>query len=278
MRTGKLGYVAPQQKARAKAAARRPPAPPISPHLIAPGQGVLFGARRDWSCFAKGTLDQLPSLTPAAQARLEDFRQHVEARGLDEQVRRIAARSLRILLAWIGAEAPIHEADIRALPADRRGTSARHVLGFLQQRGLVAPDPARQAGIHQQAIERRLEELPAAIAGELRCWARVLRGEGRREHRPMSFETIRKYLGYLGPVLASGPARSPACGRSSETTSAPSSSSDQGSPAWTWPARCAAYSRRSSRNGSFSATPPAGSPRQQSYAFPSRSPPTGSAA
>ncbi len=202
MRTGKLGYVAPQQKARAKAAARRPPAPPISPHLIAPGQGVLFGARRDWSCFAKGTLDQLPSLTPAAQALLEDFRQHVEARGLDEQVRRIAARSLRILLAWIGAEAPIHEADIRALPADRRGTSARHVLGFLQQRGLVAPDPARQAGIHQQAIEQRLEELPAAIAGELRCWARVLRGEGRREHRPMSFETIRKYLGYLGPVLA----------------------------------------------------------------------------
>src|SRR6266704_6661210 len=83
-----------------QAAARRPPAPPISPHLIAPGQGVLFGARRDWSCFAKGTLDQLPSLTPAAQALLEDFRQHVEARGLDEQVRRIAARSLRILLAW----------------------------------------------------------------------------------------------------------------------------------------------------------------------------------
>ena len=29
----------------------------------------------------------------------------------------------------------------------------------------------------------------------------VLRGEGRRQHRPMAFETIRKYLGYLYPVL-----------------------------------------------------------------------------
>ena len=49
-------------------------------------------------------------------------------------MRRIADRSLRILLAWIGADAPIREADIWALPADRPGTSARHVLGFLQQR------------------------------------------------------------------------------------------------------------------------------------------------
>jgi hypothetical protein len=124
MRTGTLGYVAPQQKARARTPARRRPPQPISPHLIAPGQGVLFDARRDWSCFAKGTLDRLPSLTPTAQALLDGFRQHADERGLDEQVRRIAARSMRILLAWIGADAPIHEADIWALPADRPGTSS----------------------------------------------------------------------------------------------------------------------------------------------------------
>ena len=201
MRTGKLGYVAPHQKARAKAAARRPPAPPVSPHLIDPAQDTLFQARRDWSCLAKGTLGQLPSLTPAADALLKDFQQHVRERALDEQVRRIAARSLRILLAWTGAHAPIHEADIWALPADRPGTSARHVLGFLQQRGLVIPDPARQIDLHQHAIEQRLQELPDGIAGELRRWVLVLRGEGRREHLPMPLETIRKYLGYLGPVL-----------------------------------------------------------------------------
>jgi hypothetical protein len=203
MRTGMLGYTAPHQKARTLTAARRPPARQISPHLIDPAQGALFHIRRDWGCIAKSTLDQLPSLTPAAQVLLEDFRQHLRDRGLDEQVRRIAGRSLKILLAWIGADAPIHEADIWALPTDRPGTSARHVLQFLQHRGLVTPDPARQGDLHQQAIEERLQELPAAIADELRRWVLVLRGEGRREHRPMPFETIRKYLGYLNPVLAS---------------------------------------------------------------------------
>ena len=29
----------------------------------------------------------------------------------------------------------------------------------------------------------------------------VLRGEGRRQHQQMAFETIRKYLSYLYPVL-----------------------------------------------------------------------------
>ena len=64
VRPGMLGYVPPHQKARARAAARRPPAPPVSPHLAVPGQTVLFDARRDWSCIAVGSLGQLPSLTP----------------------------------------------------------------------------------------------------------------------------------------------------------------------------------------------------------------------
>ncbi len=201
MRTGTLGYVAPDQKARTRAVAARPPARPISSHLIDPAQCTLFEADRDWSCLARGTLDQLPSLTPEAEVLLEEFREHVRAAGLDEQVRRIAARSLRILLAWTGADAPVREIDIWALPAGRPGTSARHVLHFLQHHELVIPDPARQAGIHQQAIDQRLREFPAGIAGELRRWVLVLRGEGRRAHHPMSFETIRKYLGYLSPVL-----------------------------------------------------------------------------
>ncbi len=231
MRTGPLGYVAPHQKARARAAARRPPPPPISPHLVDPSQGVLFDARRDWSCFAKGTLAQLPSLTPDAQALAGAFRQRAAERGLDEQVNRIAARSLRILRAWLGANAPIHEADIWSLPAGRPGTSARHILSFLQQCGLLIADPGRQIDIHQRAIEQRLAELPAGIADELRAWIRVLRGEGRREHRTMAFETIRKYLGYLAPVLTAGPERSPACARSPVTTSTPFSGNDPASPA-----------------------------------------------
>jgi hypothetical protein len=196
-----LGYVAPNQKARARAAARRPPALPISPHLAVPGQTVLFDARRDWSCIAVGSLGQLPSLTPAAQALLAEFRQLARAQGWDEEVRRLAARSLRIVLAWLGADAPIHEADIRSIHAGRPGTSARRMLQFLASRNLIIPDPAHEIDIHEQAIEHRLRGFPLGIAGELRRWVLVLRGEGRRQHRPMAFETIRKYLGYLSPVL-----------------------------------------------------------------------------
>ena len=201
VRSGTLGYVAPQQKARVRAAARRPPAPPVSPHLAVPGQGTLFDARRDWSCIAVGSLDQLPSLTPAAQALLAEFRAHARAQGWEEEVRRLAARSLRIVLAWVGADTPVHEADIRGIPADRPGTSARRMLQFLASRNLIIPDPARETDPHEQAIEHRLCGLPAGIAGELRRWVLVLRGEGRRQHQQMAFETIRKYLSYLYPVL-----------------------------------------------------------------------------
>lgn len=207
IRPGALGYDASHHKARQRAAAERPTAPPISPHLVNPAQTVLFDARRDWTCIAVGALDGLPSLTPAAEVLLDEFRHHAKQRGWDEEVRRLAARSLRILLARLGADTPIHEADIRSLPADRPGTSARRVLQFLIQRGLVVPDPIRQVDIHQRAIDQRIPTFPEDIADELRSWVLVLRGEGRREHPAMPLETIRKYLGYLRPVLTEWAAR-----------------------------------------------------------------------
>jgi len=167
VRAGTLGYVTPQQKARARAA-RRPPAPPVSPHLAVPGQAVLFHARRDWSCIAVGSLNQLPSLTPAAQALLAEFREHAQAQGWDEGVRRLAARSLRIVLAWAGADAPIREADIRSISASRPGTSARRMLQFLASRNLIIPDPDREIDIHEQAIKHRRRGFPIEIASELR--------------------------------------------------------------------------------------------------------------
>ncbi|MER6416744.1 hypothetical protein [Streptomyces humidus] len=201
IRPGALGYDAPHHKARQRAAAARPPAPFVSPHLVNPAQTALFDARRDWTCITVGELDRLPSLTSAAEALLDGFRHHAQQQGWDEQVRRLAARSLRILLARLGADAPIHEADIRSLPSDRPGTSARRILQFLTSRGLVVPDPTHQVGVHQRAIDRRIQSFPKDIAEELRSWVLVLRGEGRREHPAMPFETIRKYLGYLHPVL-----------------------------------------------------------------------------
>jgi len=123
------------------------------------------------------------------------------------------------------------------------------MLQFLASRNLIIPDPTPETDLHEQAIEHRLRGLPAGIAGELRRWVLVLRGEGRRQHQPMALETIRKYLGYLYPVLTAW---------SGQVTSLREITPDdirhmlrrgQDSRPRTWPPPSAACSGRSSRNG-----------------------------
>jgi hypothetical protein len=180
--------------------ARCQPERPVSPHLIDPAQTVLFEARRDWSCLTVGSLDQLPALTPEAAVVVEEFRQRGRDLGWDKAARNAGAKTLRILLAWVGTAAPIHEADIRAL-IGRPGTAIRRVLQFLDERGVVIPDPARQGTAVQRTIQRRIQALPETIADELHRWVTVVRGEGRREHRELPFSTIRSYLNCFYPVL-----------------------------------------------------------------------------
>jgi hypothetical protein len=200
---GSLGYVVPHQRERERRRARRPPAQPVSAHLLIPGQGVLFPARRDWSCIEVGALDQLPSLTPRARELVDEFQRQAQARAWQPAVRRLAARSLRILLARLGADTPISEADVRALPSDRPGTSARRVLQFLDAHGLLEPDPERYVTAHERAVERSIQKMPDLIGEELRSWVAVMRGEGRRRHPTMSYESIRKYVSYVEPVILS---------------------------------------------------------------------------
>ena len=56
-----------------------------------------------------------------------------------------AARALRILVAWLGADASFHEADVRDLAGLRPGVQVRRVLTFLAARDMLIPDPGRQA-------------------------------------------------------------------------------------------------------------------------------------
>jgi site-specific recombinase XerC len=177
------------------------PAQPVSPHLVDPAQGVLFDARRDWSFLNTGQLDQLPALTPAASAIVDELGRHARACGWTSGSRNNATKTLRILLAWIGAGAPVPEADIRALSA-RPSTTIRRVLQFLRERGMVIPDPARQGTAVERTIQQRITALPEGIAGELRQWVKVVRGEGRRAHRELPFSSVRSYLNCLYPVLA----------------------------------------------------------------------------
>lgn len=174
---------------------------PVSPHLVDPAQTVLFDATRDWSRLIVGELDQLPSLTPAAEALVEALDQHARALGWSNPSRNNATKTLRILLAWIGADTPIPEADIRAL-SGRRSTNVRRVLRFLDEHGMVIRDPARQGTAVERAVQERIQALPEGIAAEVRRWVQVMRGEGRREHQQLPFTTIRSYLNCFGPVLA----------------------------------------------------------------------------
>lgn len=200
-RVGYLGAEVPGYLARRHAADHQPPRTAVSPHLVDPRQDALFEVRRDWSCIAVGSLDQLPGLAPSAEALMAELDQYARDRCWEDPLRSLIARSLRIVLAWVGADAPIHEADIRSLPADRPATNARRVAEFLAERGLLIPDPNRQVDPHKRIVEQRIQALPDGLAEELRRWVQVLRGEGRRPHPARSFETIRKYLGYAYPVL-----------------------------------------------------------------------------
>ena len=177
------------------------PAPPVSPHLVDPAQGVLFDARRDWSFLNAGELGQLPALTPAASALVDELDRQARAAGWASGSRNNATKTLRILLAWLGADAPIAEADIRAVHA-RPSTTIRRVLQFLRGRGMVIPDPGRQGTAVERTINQHIDALPDGIAGEVRQWVMVVRGQGRRAHRELPFSSVRSYLNCFCPVLA----------------------------------------------------------------------------
>jgi hypothetical protein len=186
---------------RAIQPSRPRPAQPVSPHLVNPAQGILSGARRDWSFLNAGELDQLPALTPAASALVGELDRHARACGMDNGPRNNATKTLRILLAWLGAGAPVHEADIRAL-SSRPGTAVRRVLQFLDDRRMIIPDPARPGTAVERTINHHIDTLPGVTAGEVRLWVKVIRGQGRRAHQKLPFSTVRSYLNCFHPVLA----------------------------------------------------------------------------
>jgi hypothetical protein len=173
-------------------------APALSPHRTDPAQLTLFTMRRDWRP-ALGAAD-LPALTGAAQRLLDDFSRAQPAPG-DDAAWKPAARALRILAAWLGADAPFHEADVRAMAGLRPGVQVRRVLTFLAARDLLIADPARQADLDlasatltiRRGLQRRvicLDEVTAALASQ---WLRY-----RHQRSPVGPTMIRAMFEPLG--------------------------------------------------------------------------------
>jgi integrase len=177
-----------------------PPPAPSGPSrgLVNPAQETLFDLPRDWTALPVADL-------PALTTRANDLVGQLAAIATDQRwhdgPRTEGLRTLRALLAWLGADAPIPEVEILALATTLPGLSAKRVIAFLADQQLLVPDPAKQQDLDQQRVERAIEALPAAFVDDIRRWVTVLRGEGRRRHRALSWNTINKYIGYVRPVL-----------------------------------------------------------------------------
>ncbi|MFE6892061.1 hypothetical protein [Streptomyces sp. NPDC057694] len=184
---------------------RRRPRPPFSDHLVAPDQLILFDMDRDWSRVARLTADELPSLTPESERIAAEFtrvsRRQSRLIAPDPHRHRASLRALRIVLAWLGAAAPFHERDLRTLATLDRNISGQRVIWFLAERGLLEPDPARQIDRDARAVEKIIDQFPDPMRDELHAWIKVLKGEGRREHPPLSSHRIRVHLRVAQPVL-----------------------------------------------------------------------------
>jgi integrase len=171
----------------------------VSEHLLWAGQAALADARRDWRPAFDTAV--LPALTPAAAAVLARFDSEAGGRQWTQHTRIATRAALRVLLSWLGTAAPVPEAEVRALAEARHGVLTQRLLAFLSTQDLLAPDPALHHEAMQRAVMQRISEYPGSISAELERWTSVLRGQGRRAHRPLSWRTIWNYLDYVAPVL-----------------------------------------------------------------------------
>ncbi|MGG7569216.1 hypothetical protein [Streptomyces sirii] len=174
---------------------------PVSEYLAVPGQQTLFEMRRDWRAVAKLGQQDLPALTDSAEQLLADLDSAIKEQRWTEVPATKTRRTLRILMSWLGADAPVLESDIQALVETRHKVSGRRVTQFLEARGLLTPDPEFRRDTHQMRLEEELGALPQTIAQELRAWIKVVRDEGTWEHAGRSYRSIFRYFHVLKPII-----------------------------------------------------------------------------
>ncbi|WP_301177853.1 hypothetical protein [Actinomadura geliboluensis] len=146
-------------------------------------------------------MPELPAMTPTAHLLNQRFTQLAIRQKWTPNTRQVNEQTLRILTSWLGAEAPIPEADVRALKRDRSYLKIRRVLTFLAEQQLLEPAPDKQNEPLERQVQAQLGQYSGEIGEELRQWVAVLRGQGRLKHRVMRNRTIYNYLCYAGPVL-----------------------------------------------------------------------------
>ena len=180
--------------------------PPISEHVVDPHQLTIVDPLRDWDSVATSSATR-PSLTASAAALLSRLDTHGRDQGWNQENLAACRHTLRVLLAHLGADAPMHEADVRSVAIAGSKGSAQRALHFLAAHHAVIADPTRQVSADEHAIQATIASLPTGIADEITRWVEVQRGLGRRRHPSLDWAIIRRYLFYAVPVLCEWAAR-----------------------------------------------------------------------
>ena len=175
--------------------------PLASPAIATAGQLSLFPAPpRHWEVLHQR---ELPALSDRAEALRRELAQLAARQQWRPRVASAHQRTLTMITAWLGVDAPIEEADLWAIARLGNSYNARRLIPFLTERGLLIPDYARHADPHQSGVARLRRRIPAHLLPEVDVWIAVLRGEGKRPSRPFPWKTVNGYLGYATPLLES---------------------------------------------------------------------------
>ncbi|CAM5521506.1 MULTISPECIES: hypothetical protein [Streptomyces] len=172
------------------------------PVAVGCGQQALFPLRRDWT-------QQLAQVRhrQAGELPLTETDRHLVAEYVrlwahgHKRGHRADLRTLTLVLHRFGGQAAIEERDVHDLARLDPTLRAKRVCQFLRAHDLLVEDPDRHRDADATWAEARLGTLPGPLAAEVRTWVAVMRGQGRREHPPRSYRTVRCYLRCLLPLL-----------------------------------------------------------------------------
>ncbi len=167
----------------------------VSPHLALPGQLDLFPLARDWS---RVDDRRLPALTPSAQEVLDGFVAHIRERGWRRRALSTSIRTLRVLVAHLGAEAPLREEDVRLL-ARRHDFNGARVVNYLRVTGRLLPD--RRSDAASARARRLADTAPQPFRAAVHRWIDVLSGQATRPSVPLAPTTVCAYVRRVSPCL-----------------------------------------------------------------------------
>lgn len=172
----------------------------LSPHLTDPNQIALFDQPdRDWTRLDE---NDPPALGQGPSKMLDDFKDYLKARGVDPRTRGAGSvRTLRIIVGRLGCDAPIREADVKAVSSLSSHHNGSQVIYFLRACNWLIPEDVPDAEL---ARARNLASgLPDAYAAQVNSWIDVLLGTGSKPNRAVASATIYQYVWSTVPVLKS---------------------------------------------------------------------------